>query len=124
MSSFSPTDLRNLNQFVALKFAANMATIVSLTVVPANSQTRTFYGVVADMTSGTASYVPFVATVSDLTSGLSGSGVPVDLHTDKAAPALADAITAAVALLTAGTTAAIPTFVNPTGETDADRDGV
>lgn len=99
MSIFSLTDTRNLNQFVAMQFGPNDAEIVSLSVVHTDSQTRTYYGVVSDTTTGTASFVPFVAVCSNLIPGTTGAGVPVTLHTDKAATTLSAGVTAALGLM-------------------------
>lgn len=98
MSIFTHADLANINQAVALKFAPNASEVVSLTVQHNSARVNTFVGVVADRTTGTASYVPFVAGASPLAPGYSQS-TTVALHTDLAKPALADALTNAVTLL-------------------------
>lgn len=92
------TDAGNLNVIVASKFAPNASKIVALIESVDGSQTRSYVGVVADSTTATVSYVPFVATASALAPGYAKSTL-VTLHTDKAAAALADAVTAAVALI-------------------------
>lgn len=92
------TDLSNVSVALAKQFGANDVVLVGLIATVLGSQTRSYIGVAEDLTTGTASYVPFVATASAIAPGYSQSTL-VTPHTDKAAPALADAITAAVALI-------------------------
>lgn len=100
MSSVSVlvSDISNLSVAIARQFAANMATLVSLTTVSATAQTRDYVGVVQDMTSGTASFVPFVAQDSNLNPGWTPSTL-VTLHTDKAEATLDAAVTNSVGLI-------------------------
>lgn len=119
--SFLRGDIGNLAVAVAEQFQPNMAKIVALIESEGGSQTRDYVGVVEDMTSGTASYVPFVAEASALNPGYSRSTL-VTLHKDKAEAALNTAVTNAVALIgtapdaqaPAPAGAEEPTFVAPT----------
>ena len=98
MSIFTRSDILNINAAVAEQFAAGMAEVVSLTVVHSTPRVNLFAGVVADSTTGTVSFVPFVAKTGALLPGYSKSTI-VALHTDKADPTLATAATNAVALI-------------------------
>lgn len=119
--SFLKGDLSNLAVAIAEQFQPNMAHLTAIIESEGGSQTRDYVGVVADSTTGTVSYVPFVAEVSALNGGYSRSTL-VTLHADKADATLATAVANAVALI--GTAPAPqapapegaeePTFVVPT----------
>lgn len=100
MSSISTLrgDIGNLSVAIAEQFQPNMAHLVALIESKGGSQTRDYVGVLADKTSGTVSYVPFVAEASSLNPGYSRSTL-VTLHRDKADATLATAVANAVALI-------------------------
>lgn len=96
--SFLKGDLSNLAVAIAEQFQPNMAHLTAIIESEGGSQTRDYVGVVADSTTGTVSYVPFVAEVSALNGGYSRSTL-VTLHADKANATLATAVANAVALI-------------------------
>lgn len=100
-------DLGNLSVAIAEQFQPNVAHLVALIESKSGSQTRGYVGVVADNTTGTVSYVPFVAEASSLNPGYSRSTL-VTLHKDKAGAVLATAVTNAVALISTAPKAQAP----------------